>query len=125
MVEIDQAILVAATILACLVLVASIIIIALLAKLHRELREIVARINRESMPVLRDARILAEQAASEMERVGDVMEATEAVSATVDSASRLAYRIFANPVVKTVAYVSGFKKAGNRLLSPGQDRKPR
>ncbi len=122
MVEIDQAILVGATVLACLVLVAGIVIIVLLARLHRELREIVTRINRESMPVLRDARILAEQAASEMERVGDVMETTEAVSATVDSASRLAYRIFANPVVKMVAYTSGFKKAGNRLFSSGGDR---
>ncbi|MCL5947573.1 MAG: hypothetical protein M1420_00180 [Actinobacteria bacterium] len=122
MIEIDQIVLVATMVLAFLVLVAGIVIIVLLTRLRRALQEMVTRIDSESIPVLRDARILAEQAAGEMERVGDVMEVTEAVSATVDSASRLAYRIFANPFVKTVAYASGFRKAGNRLLSPGEDR---
>jgi hypothetical protein len=52
-----------------------------------------------------------------MERVGDVLGSAEAVSATVDSASRLAYRAFANPVVKTVAFGSGLRGALRRLVA--------
>ena len=59
------------------------------------------------MPLVRDARVVVDQAATEMVRVGDVLDSAEAVSATVDSASRLAYRAFANPVVKVLAYGTG------------------
>ena len=38
---------------------------------------------------------VVEEAATEMTRVGDVLGSAESVSATVDSASRLAYRAFA------------------------------
>ena len=48
-----------------------------------------------------------DQAATEMERVGAVLDSTESVHATVDSASKLAYRAFANPVVKVLAVRAG------------------
>jgi len=60
------------------------------------------------------------QAATEMERVGDVLASAEAVSGTVDSASRLAYRAFANPVVKALAFGTGTGSALRRLFSRRQ-----
>ena len=51
-----------------------------------------------------------------MVRVTDVLGSAEAVSSTVDSASRLAYRAFANPVVKTVAFSTGLRGALRRLF---------
>ncbi len=122
MVEIDQTVLVVVISLAAVVLAVGIILIVMLFKLNRELRETIFRLNSESMPMIKNANILTQQAASELERVGDVIEATEAVSATVDSASRFAYRMFANPIVKTVAFATGFRKASNRLFSPEKDR---
>jgi hypothetical protein len=50
-----------------------------------------------------------------MERVGAVLDTTESVHATVDSASRLAYRAFANPVVKVLAVRAGAASGLRRL----------
>jgi hypothetical protein len=52
-----------------------------------------------------------------MERVGAVLDTTESVAATVDSASRLAYRAFANPVVKVLAVRAGAATGIRRLAS--------
>jgi len=60
-----------------------------------------------------------------MERVGAVLDSTESVHATVDSASRLAYRAFANPVVKVLAVragaVTGLRQLGRNGRYPGND----
>ena len=70
------------------------------------------------------ARVVVDQAATEMVRVGDVLDSAEAVSSTVDSASRLAYRAFSNPVVKVLAYSTGLASAMRRFFGrrPGPDR---
>jgi hypothetical protein len=82
----------------------------------QDLRHAVEELRRETVPLVRDARVVVDQAATEMVRVGDVLDSTEAVSATVDSASRLAYRAFANPVVKLLAYGTGVGSALRRFL---------
>lgn len=87
----------------------------LVERLDRE----VERLDRETVPLVREARVVVDQASTEMERVGDVLGSAEAVSATVDSASRLAYRAFANPMVKVVAYGSGAGSAVRRLFRNG------
>lgn len=81
-----------------------------------EMRRMVAELRAEALPLVRQARVVVDQAASEMERVGDVLGSAEAVSATVDSASRLAYRAFANPIVKVLAFGSGLGGALRRLF---------
>ena len=57
-----------------------------------------------------------------MERVGEVLGSAEAVSATVDSASRLAYRAFSNPVVRVLAFGSGIGGALRRFF--GRSARP-
>jgi len=82
----------------------------------RELRRLVEQLRGEAVPLVREARVVVEEAATEMVRVGDVLGSTESVSATVDSASRLAYRAFANPVVKVLAFATGVSTAARRLV---------
>lgn len=104
----------------CVALVAVCVVVLVawrLAKRTRDLAELLAELRSETLPLVRDARSVVDHAATEMERVGDVLGNAEAVSATVDSASRLAYRAFSNPVVKTVAFGSGLNGAVKRLVS--------
>jgi hypothetical protein len=106
-----------ASCVALLAVTATIFAAVALGRRTRELAQVVAQLRAETLPLVRDARTVVDHAATEMERVGDVLGSAEAVSATVDSASRLAYRAFANPVVKTVAFGSGLRGALRRLVA--------
>src|SRR5580704_14469443 len=106
-----------ASCVALLAVTATIVAAASLGRRTRELAEVVAKLQAETLPLVRDARTVVDHAATEMERVGDVLGNAEAVSATVDSASRLAYRAFSNPVVKTVAFGSGLGGAFRRQVA--------
>ena len=120
----DVAALVAAA-LAMAAALAVVVATVVLTRRIRELRTIVEGLDNETVPMLRDARIAADQAATEMVRVGDVLASAEAVSSTVDSASRLAYRAFANPFVKLVAFGSGIGGALRRLFGrPARTPRP-
>lgn len=112
----DVAAVVAASVSGAAALVALAVALVLSRRL-RELREVVHRLSSEAVPLVRDARVVMDQAATEMERVGDVLASAEAVSGTVDSASRLAYRVFANPVVKVLAFGTGTGTALRRLFT--------
>lgn len=114
-----------ASCVALLAVSATIAVAVSLGRRTRELSELVVQLRTETLPLVRDARTVVDHAATEMERVGDVLGSAEAVSSTVDSASRLAYRAFSNPVVKTVAFGSGLSGALRRLVvlrSSGQGR---
>lgn len=111
-----------AAVAAALSALASVVGVALLGRRIRQLREVVDELRAETVPLVREARVVAGRAATEMERVGDVLGSAEAVSAAVDSASRLAYRAFANPVVKVLAFGSGLGGALRRLL--GRSARP-
>ena len=81
----------------------------------RSLRRAVEQLADQTLPLVADAHRVVDQAATEMERVGAVLDSTESVHATVDSASRLAYRAFANPVVKVLAVRAGAASGIRRL----------
>jgi hypothetical protein len=114
----DVAVLVAAG-AAAVAAVGSLVAVLLLTRRVRDLGRLVDDLRQETVPLLRQARVVVEEAATEMVRVGDVLGSAEAVSATVDSASRLAYRAFANPVVKVLAFGTGTGAAFRRLLGRG------
>jgi len=119
----DVAVLVAAGV-ASAAAVGSLVTVALLGRRVRDLRRVVADLQGETLPLVHQARVAAEEAATEMTRVGDVLESAESVSATVDSASRLAYRAFANPVVRTMAFGTGLAAALRRLFGRDRSRVP-
>jgi len=98
-----------------------------LGSLRRETRalgRVADQLSRQTAPLVAEAHRVVDQAATEMERVGAVLDSTESVHATVDSASKLAYRAFANPVVKVLAVRAG-AATGIRRLAPGADPSPR
>jgi hypothetical protein len=104
--------------IACVVAVA--VLLGIMVSLRRQVREVksVAEdLRRQLVPMVADAHRVVDQAATEMERVGAVLESTESVHTTVDSASRLAYRAFANPVVKVLAVKAGAAGGMRRLAS--------
>jgi hypothetical protein len=112
----DVAILVAS--LACVCAVAGLLVA--LGALRRDVRRLellCEDLRGRTVPLVADAHRVVDQAATEMERVGAVLDSTESVHATVDSASRLAYRAFANPVVKVLAVRAGAATGLRRLTT--------
>ena len=113
----DIVVLVAAV--ACVLAVVGLLVAV--GSLRREvtrLHGLADELKRQTVPLVADAHRVVDQAATEMERVGAVLDTTESVHATVDSASRLAYRAFANPVVKVLAVRAG-AASGMRRLAGG------
>ena len=117
----DHVAVLVAAIAASVAAVVSLVAVVLLGRRVRQLHDVVADLQRETVPLVREARIVVDQAATEMVRVGDVLGSAESVSATVDSASRLAYRAFANPVVKVLAFGTGTGAALRRLFGRSGD----
>lgn len=98
----------------------ALVLLVVVTMLRAEVRSLTAiseELQRQTVPLVADAQRVVDQAATEMERVGAVLESTESVHATVDSASRLAYRTFANPVVKLLAVRAGAGAGLKRLAS--------
>ena len=105
----------------CFVAVAGLLVaLGSLRRQVRTLRGVADDLRRQTVPLVADAQRVVDQAATEMERVGAVLDSTESVHATVDSASKLAYRAFANPVVKVLAVRAG-AATGLRRLAGGQE----
>lgn len=81
----------------------------------RTVRTTVEELRREAVPLMASARVTLEQANAELSRVDGLLGTAESVGTTVDSASRLAYLAFANPVVKALAIGAGARGALGRL----------
>lgn len=109
-----------ASLACCVAVVGLLIALSALRRQTEALRALAEQLGRQTVPLVADAHRAVDQAASELERVGAVLESTESVHATVDSASRLAYRAFANPVVKVLAVRAGAATGIRRLAGqPG------
>ena len=109
---------------AVLSVVCALVLLVVVTMLRAEVRTLVAvsgELQQSTVPLVADAQRVVDQAATEMERVGAVLESTESVHATVESASRLAYRTFANPVVKVLAVRAG-AGAGLRRLAASEPK---
>lgn len=88
----------------------------------RRLERGVEALRAEAVPLVQEARRAADHASAEMARVEAVLEDTESVTATVESATRLAHRAFANPVVKVLAFRAGTAGGLRRLREPAGAR---
>ena len=69
----------------------------------------------ETLPVMIELGDTVRSANAELERVGGVIGTAQSISGTVDSASRLAYLAFSNPVIKGLAVASGTGRAARSL----------
>ena len=80
------------------------------------LRGAVDDVRRTAVPLITDVHAAVRQANGDLVQVEAILERTEAISGTVDSASRLAYAAFATPVVKLAALAAGLSRAAQRLF---------
>ena len=67
------------------------------------------------LPLVTDVQGTVRQANADLQRVDGLLERAESISGTVDSASRLAYLAFSNPVVKALAFGAGTSRALKRF----------
>jgi hypothetical protein len=86
-----------------------------LTRTLRVLRETVEELHNQTLPLITDLRDAARAAGDEVERVDRLVTSAERIEGAVDSASRLAYRTLASPVVKAMALGSGVSRAAQRL----------
>ncbi len=91
----------------------------------RRLERAIEMMRSDAAAVLADARAAAGLASTEMARVEAVLEDAGSVTATVDSATRLAHRAFANPVVKVLALRAGTASGLRQLRRPDGDKPAR
>ena len=82
------------------------------------LRSSVDEIRSTTVPAVEDVRLTVRQANEELERIDDLLGTTESIAVTVDSASRLAYLLFSNPVIKALALATGTSRAWRRFRRP-------
>lgn len=68
-----------------------------------------------AVPLISDVHKAVRQANGDLVRVEAILERTESIKGTVDSASRLALSAFATPVVKLAAISAGLSRIVGRL----------
>jgi uncharacterized protein YoxC len=87
----------------------------------RSVRDTVEVLRTETVPVIEKLGGTVRAANADLERVEELLGTAESISATVDSASRLAYLAFSNPVIKVMAFAAGTSRAARRLRRARED----
>lgn len=92
-----------------------------LLRTMRELRAVLDTLRRETEPLVDDLRLTVDQAGSDLQRMEGILESAERITSTVDTASQLTYRALSPPLIKTMSFAAGVRRAGRRLRgrSPG------
>ena len=108
----------AAVIVAIASVVAVVLLIFMVVAVNRTLmtmRRSIEELRRETLPVVDELRRTVLTANAELERLDGLSESASSVTATVDSASHLAYLAFSNPLIKAMALAAGTTKAARAL----------
>ena len=74
-------------------------------------RRSVEEITSQTLPLIADMHACIKQANADLMKLDNVLETAESISTTVDSASRLAYGVVANPLVKAASTGAGVLRA--------------
>jgi uncharacterized protein YoxC len=109
---------VAAIIVAIASVVAVVLLVLAVVSLNRTLatlRRSIEDLRRETLPVIDELHRTVGQANAELQRLDGLLDSAQSVSATVDSASHLAYLAFSNPLIKAMALATGTAKAARAL----------
>ena len=113
----DVAAIIIAVVLAIAV-VGLLLVLRSLATTLAQLRLTVEDLRRTTIPLVADAHDTVRQANAELERVDGLLVTAESIGQTVDSASRLAYLAFSNPVIKAAALATGTGRVVRRMRKP-------
>src|SRR5688500_6181461 len=107
---------------AIIVAIASVAVVVLLVfvvvSINRTLttmRLSIEEIRRDTLPVVDELRRTVTTANAELQRLDGLIDSASSVTATVDSASHLAYLAFSNPLIKLIALAAGTSKAAKAL----------
>ncbi len=104
------------TSIAVLILVGGLLVaLTTLSRTLRALRSAVDEMRTEALPAVREMRETVRQAQDELDKLDTLLGQAEAISQTVDSASRLAYLTFSSPAVKALSLSAGVGKAVRKL----------
>lgn len=109
------------TVVATVVVMCLLAAVWYLARTMQVLRTAADDLRRESIGLLAEMRGAVGTAKQELERTDGLLETAESISATVDSASRLAYLTLSSPVVKVLAFGTGTRQAARRLRRATRD----
>lgn len=108
----------AAVVVAIASVVGVVLLILALVQVSRTLtalRLTIEQMRRETVPVLTELQRTVTVANVELEKLDGLLDSASGVTATVDSASHLAYLAFSNPVIKAMAVATGATKAAKAL----------
>lgn len=102
-----------------------VLLVAVLSMLRslRDLREALDQLRGDVLPAVAQLRDTAARAGAEVERIDELLDTAESISATVEGASRIGYLAFRRPLVKVVALFRGVVRGLWRLVGGG--RRPR
>jgi hypothetical protein len=108
----------AAVIVAIASVVAVVLLIFVVVAINRTLQAMrmsIEELRRETLPVVDELHRTVITANAELERLDGLIESASSVTATVDSASHLAYLAFSNPLIKAIAFAAGTSRAARAL----------
>ncbi|HEY2330606.1 MAG TPA: hypothetical protein VGH94_01680 [Acidimicrobiales bacterium] len=99
------------------VVAVAVLIVGVLA-LTRTLTSIrlsVEQLRAETIPVLEQLQVTMVKANGDLERLDGLLDTARSVTATVDTASRLAFLAIGNPVIKGLAAAAGVARASRSM----------
>ena len=106
---------IAVAVVAGVAMVALVVAVVSLVRTLKALQDVVDTLRDDTIPLVSDMQETVRRANTDLERAGAVLQTAESIGATLDSASRLAYLAFSNPVVKAMAFGAGTTRAYRRL----------
>jgi predicted PurR-regulated permease PerM len=95
--------------------VALVLVVQSMQRMVKRLSETVEQLQAEAMPVIEELRSSVQRTNDDLDRVDDLIGSAEAITTTVEGASRLAYLTVSKPVIKTMALAAGTQRAARRL----------
>jgi hypothetical protein len=111
-----------AAVLCALGFAALVVVLVRVLQSVRELRQAVVDLQAETAPLLDDLRASVDEARDDLARFDRVLGSAEAISTSVEEASRVARVALSTPVIKTVALASGTGRAARRLAKSERRR---
>ena len=73
------------------------------------------RMQSQTLPLLQETRNALKRSEGSVNKADALLDVATSLTSTVDSATRLAYRVVSNPFVKMLAWFTGTKTAASRL----------
>ena len=95
--------------------VALILVVQHMQRTVRRMSDTVEQLRAEAMPVIEELQSSVRRTNDDLDRVDDLIGSAEAITTTVEGASRLAYLTVSKPVIKTMALAAGTQRAARRL----------